>query len=126
MKKTWFAVVFLAALLGLSVASSLHLDRLTEDILSDISLSRLYADGERYTDAESVLLRGLTRWENADLYTGIVLRHDQTEEVQDLFWDIVTALRAEDGEAASGEYEKLRCHLINLRKMEQIRLQSIL
>ena len=125
MKRTVMALLLLALLVICSVVNLYHLDKLTGELIGDVSLARAaWQQGD--TEGALVTLReAIALWESSDGYTHIFIRHDEVNEASDAFFALLGDLTSGETEAAEAICETLLYHLRSIRDMEHVSIHSV-
>jgi len=125
MKKSIFAVGLLVALLLAAFLNIRYMDRFAASLEKGLdSAGELWAE-ERYSDAERAVEKLIGEWRKADGYTHIFIRHSEIDSASDCFYQLLSALKEGEKEAADAAAEQLRYHLESIREMEHITLRSV-
>lgn len=125
MKKEFTALVLLAALLG----AGLYNVHYIEDMVSEISALahesyRSLSDGDIDTSMQK-LEQAIERWEQAEGYTHIFIRHSEIDSTSDAMFNALGCISGESGQEADGAFRGLFYHLDSLVGMERVTLGSI-
>ena len=125
MKRTVMALLLLATLVICSAVNLYHLDRLTGELIGDVSLARAaWQQGD--TEGALVTLReAIALWESSDGYTHIFIRHSEINSTTDAFYGFRSDVGSGDSGSAQGSYWLLKETLLSLMTMEQISLGSV-
>lgn len=125
MKRELCAVLLLAVIFAASIWNIHYFDRMTEDLLSELDRSAAAAESGDCETAAALLTDTLDRWDSLDLYSGITLRHAETDSCTDLFYALLGELYQGNTGKAKGLYQNLQEHLRSLAEMEHPTLKSV-
>lgn len=125
MKREFFAVILLVAVLVLSIWNIHYVDHVTEELLDYIERSVDYADAGDCETAAEILTVALKRWKSLDHYSGVAIRHTETDSCTDLFYELLGELYQENTGTAKGLFQSLAVHLKGIAEMEHLSLESI-
>lgn len=125
MKKELCAAITLSLLIAAAIGNLIHLENLMEKITNHINYSLLYCSLEDYSAAHTETSKAFQVWKNAENYTHIMIRHSDIDSINDIFFDILSALQ--NREKFEGEYllKKLQHRTDSIINMESISLDSI-
>lgn len=124
MKKELAALALLTALFAAALYNVHYLEQLIggiSDLVTESYESLLSGDS---ASAESTLEKAISRWETADGYTHIFIRHSEIDAASDAMFDALGSIRSGDDEAL-GAFRSLFYHLDSMVRIEQISLGSI-
>ncbi len=125
MKREFFAIILLAAVLALSLWNIHYVDQVTEELLDYVECSANYADAGDCETAAEVLTIALNRWKSLGRYSGVAIRHAETDSCTDLFYELLGALYEGNTGTAKGLFQSLAVHLKGIAEMEHLSLESI-
>lgn len=125
MKRELAAVALLLVLLGGSLVSLAHYDRLTDRIEADLRLAMAAAERKDFPGALAAFQRAENAWLEADGFTHIFIRHPEIDGAADAFFDLKEQLLEHNAEGSAAAFEKLLYHLDSIDDMEHPRLGSI-
>ncbi len=125
MKKEFAALALLAALL----AASFYNVRYIENMVSEISALAhesygCLAEGDTVASMQK-LEQAIERWEQAEGYTHIFIRHSEIDGTSDAMFDALGCISGDSGQEADGAFRRLFYHLDSLVGMERVTLGSI-
>ncbi len=126
MKRELAAAVLLLALFIASLFNIRHLHGLTDGLCSLVEASQEACEAGSFEKAEVLLRSAMDDWKAAEGYTHVFIRHSEIDAATDAFCELLGDVRAGDGAAASGAYEKLISHLQSLYTMERVTPGSVL
>lgn len=126
MKKEICASLLLILLIFGAWLNIRHIDRLTDAIAADLSLSQAATQRGDFEAALAALREGLDTWLAERQYTGVFLSHRDLDSVYDTFRELEELLLQADAETAPAVYDKLRYYLEEIVSLERPRLSSIL
>ncbi|MGI6012960.1 MAG: DUF4363 family protein [Oscillospiraceae bacterium] len=125
MKRELCAIILLIAVFSISIWNIHYVDRVTEELLSYLDRSAEYADAGDCETAAEVLTVALNRWKKLDRYSGVAIRHAETDSCTDLFYELLGELYQENTGTAQGMFQSLSSHLKGIAEMEHLTLESI-
>lgn len=125
MKKAIIAGVILTLLFAGAAWNIAHLDRLTGGLEAQLEASRRFCEAGDFACARAELQKAIDTWSGADGYTHIFIRHAEINSTTDAFYDLLSALGAEDAAAAGGAYGKVAAQLKSIDAMEHVTVKSI-
>lgn len=125
MKRELCAVLLLAAIFAASIWNIRYIDRITEELLSDLDRSAAAAETGDCESAAALLTTALEHWNSVDHYSGVALRHAETDSCTDLFYALLGELYQGETGRAKGLYQSLREHLKSIAEMEHPTLKSV-
>lgn len=125
MKKELAAGILLAVLIVVSAWNVVYLDRFVTDLTSTLTRSHAAAENGDWETARSLAEEATKRWNEADGYTHIFIRHPEIDSTADAFYELSQVLLEED-EGYPAAFGKLHYHLASIRGMEYPTLGSIL
>lgn len=124
MKREVLAAALLILTLALLLVNIHALEGLVGELEEHVCRSSAaLARGDREL-AVSELEAAMTRWQSAEGYTHVFVRHSEIDAVSDAFFELNAALRGGD-EADDALYLALLYHLDSIEKMDELRLGSI-
>ena len=98
---------------------------MTDELLDGLAHSAAAAEAGDCETAAERLNAVLAHWKAMDHYTGIVLRHTETDTCTDLFYELLGELQQGCTGRAKGLYESLTEHLQSIAEMEHPTLKSV-
>lgn len=125
MKKELFAILTILLLLIGSVSSLIHLESLVSDLNTHIEYSLLYCSLDDYEAAHTEMGKALQKWNNAEGYTHIFIRHSEVDTTSDVFYDVLSAIHDREKYEAEYQLKKLKYHTESILRMERLTLRSV-
>lgn len=125
MLKEWCAGALLLLILLLAGWNLRHLDGLTEELLLLSSQAAGAAAAEDWTAAASLAAELRTRWDGAEAYTHVFIRHPEIDAVTDAVCTLEGAAQGRDTAAYTGALHIFIAHLTSIRGMERPTFGSI-
>ena len=126
MKKELCAWALLILLILGACLNIRHIDRLTEEIFTDLSLSQSAAERSDFDAALNAFHDALDTWEGEKVYTGILFSHAKLDSVHDAFFSLQELLLQADTDAVPAGFDRLRHCLDDLRDMERLSFEAVL
>lgn len=125
MKKEAAAVALLLVIFSAAIWNNRHLKGLTESLSGQAAV--LYDAVERgsWAEADAAAAALTERWEDAEKYTHVFIRHGEIDAVTNTVCTLRAAVRARDTQAVWASSLQLRTTLSGIRKTERLRLGSI-
>ena len=125
MKKEYFAIFLLAAMLAASIINTDYLHDVTAELTSFIKETADHAAENDWESAETSFEKAMSRWNAIKGYTHIVIKHDKIDAVIEAFYDLLGAIREKDAVGAAVGCKKLNAIIEGIYSMEKIRAGSI-
>jgi len=125
MKKEIFAGIVFLLIFGLTIVNIHVLKNLTSELLELTEESRAYAEKGEWENAINKAKEAEERWNRADPYTHIVVRHSEIDSTTDAFYELLKALYSQEAGNAKGAYMSVSAHLTSIEGMDKITLGSI-
>ncbi|NLL46060.1 MAG: DUF4363 family protein [Clostridiales bacterium] len=125
MKKEIVTGIIFLLIFALTLVNIYVLKNLTDGLLDLIDQSRAYAEKGDWENAISKAKEAEERWNRADPYTHIVIRHSEIDSATDAFYDLLKALYSEEAGNAKGAYMALTAHITSIEGMDKVKLGSI-
>ena len=125
MKKELCAILALILLVAGAAGNLIHLNKLMEQITNHIDYSLLYCSLEDYAAAHTETTKAMQVWQGAENYTHIFIRHSEIDNMNDIFYDTLAAIKNKDRSESESMLEKLQHYTDNLIDMEQLSLGSV-
>lgn len=85
MKRLWFGVILLIALLGIGIGSSIVMNRIHRQISADLSAAETFALNGNWDQAAAFSAKARSGWEQHWHRTATVANHEPMEEIDGLF-----------------------------------------
>lgn len=124
MKRELAAGALLLLLIIGSIWNILYLDRFIEELDAMLNQAEYAAQNGDWDTARSFASLATRRWNAADDYTHIFIRHPEIDSTADAFYELSQLLLQED-EGFEAAFGKLRYHLYSIKGMEHPSLGSI-
>ncbi|HHU05694.1 MAG TPA: DUF4363 family protein [Clostridiales bacterium] len=125
MKKEIITGIIFLLIFALTLVNTHILEKLTSELLDLIEQSRSYAEKGDWENAINKALEAEQRWNKADPYTHIVVRHSEIDSTTDAFYELLKALYSEEIGNAKGAYMAVTAHLVSIQGMDKVTLGSI-
>lgn len=125
MKKEIIAGAVFLLILALTIVNIYVLKDLTSELMELLEESRKYVEKGDWQNAVSKAKEAEERWNKADPYTHIVVRHSEIDSTTDAFYDLLKALYSEEAGNAKGAYMAVSAHITSIEGMDKITLGSI-
>lgn len=125
MKKELCAALALILLIAAAAGNLLHLNNLMEQITEHIDYSLLYCSLEDYAAAHTETSKAYQVWKNAETHTKIMLQQNEIDSVNDIFFDIWTALQNREKHEGENLLRKLQSRTDSILSTEGITLGSV-
>lgn len=125
MKKEIVTGIVFLLIFALTLVNIYVLKDLMDELLDLIEQSRTYAEKNDWENAISKAKEAEERWNRADPYTHIVIRHSEIDSTTDAFYDLLKALYSEEAGNAKGAYMALSAHINSIEGMDKVTLGSI-
>ena len=126
MKKEWFALLLLLAVILGSVLNLRFLRGFTDDLERRVSAAWTAAEAEDWATAEEMAAETMDLWTDSDKYTHVFIRHGEIDAVTDAFCSFMGAIRSRDGSSIYAAQLALISHLSGIYEMERLTPGSIL
>lgn len=125
MKKEILAIGLLIAICALSLINSHCVSDLTEELSTIISEAGEHAESEDWATAEELTHSALDLWHSRENYTHIILRHSDTEAMEDDFYELLEHILNQEHGGTESAVMLVNDHLDSIRNLEKIRLGSV-
>ena len=126
MKKEWFALLLLSAVILGSVLNLRFLRGFTAELEERVAEACTEAEEENWAQAEEKAAEAMTRWTGSDKYTHVFIRHGEIDAVTDGFCTLIGAVRSRDQSAVYAARLALCSRLAGIYEMERLTPGSIL
>ena len=125
MKKAVAAAILLALLFGAAAWNIAHIDSLTGSLTASADEALAHCRAEDYDAAEASLREAIERWDGAENYTHIMIRHAEVDSATDAFYAALEPILTHDADAAESAIECLKAHLQSIGSMEHVSFRSV-
>jgi hypothetical protein len=125
MKKEICAIITLIALCLGAIGNVIHLNTLMAQITNHINYSLKYCCLEDYQAVHTEISKAISVWTNAENYTHVFIRHTEIDKMNDMFFDILSAVKNKERYESEYLLLKLQHHADTIKSMEQLSLGSI-
>jgi hypothetical protein len=125
LKKEIVAAIILTVILTGTLINTWALENMTQELTDLADDAEYCAEAGNWDGAIEKALEAQTKWNNADGYTHIVVRHAEIDSTTDAFYDFMKALYSEEPGNAKGAHMLLIAHLESIAGMEKIKFGSI-
>ena len=125
MKKELAAAALLFLILCASLWNVRHLALLSAELESRSGLILSAAETGSWADAETAANTLLQRWQDAETYVQVFIRHPDIDAVSDALSALVSAVRSRDADACRTAAFSISSRLNSIRKTETPSLGSI-
>ena len=126
MKKEIFTAALFVLLLAAAVFNVHHLREMTDGLSSLVGEAYHDAEAGQWESAEAKAEAALARWDAADVYTHIFVRHSETDSVSEAFYEFLGEIYKRDAAGAHAECLALAARLDSIYSMERIRFGTVL
>ena len=126
MKKEWFALLLLIAIIFGAALNLRFLRSFTEELEQDVADAADAGEREDWETAETIASASMEYWTGADKYTHVFIRHGEIDAVTDGFCSLLGAIRSQDHGSLYSAQIALRSRLLGLYEMERLKPGSIL
>ena len=125
MKREFVAVFIVVAILTLSLINIRYIETKTQALSSDIETAeKLFLKGDN-DGATARIEDSLSIWLDWDSYSHIMLRHSEIDIITDAYFELLSALEAEEG-VTEAAFERLSEQLRSILIKERVTLGSVL
>lgn len=125
MKKELAAAGLLLTILLVSLWNTRHLRLLLDDLQDRTTLSLSAAESGQWETASAASEALALRWENAEAYTQVFIRHPDIEAMSDALTSLCGAVRSQDADAVFTAAMSVSTRLEAIRKSETLSPGSI-
>ena len=125
MKKELAAAALLLLILCVSLWNVRHLSLLTDELGSRTGLALSAAESGNWAAAEAASDTLLRRWQDAETYVQVFIRHPDIDAVSDALVSLAGAVRSRDADACRMAAFSISSRLHSIRKSETPSLGSI-
>ena len=125
MKREFFAVGLLIALLTLSLYNIRYIENKSQTLSSYIEKAEThYLSGDRQGAAEDIEA-SLDLWLGWDSYSHVMLRHSEVDVITESYYELLKELEGDDT-VTKASFGKLKEELSSITTKERINVRSIL
>lgn len=125
MKKELAAAVLLLLILCASLWNIRHLNQLLDELDARSALALSAAEAGSWTEAETSAALLITRWQKAETYAQVFIRHPDIDAVSDALTAFRGAVMSQDVDACRTAALSVSTRLSSIRKAETPSLGSI-
>ena len=126
MKHLWIALGLLAAVLLCSFCSVQVLSRSTEAVSASLSQAQEHAQRGDYAAAAQQVSRAQELWEEAEAPLGVLLHHEETDEIRFQLAALSAAANPQEPEDFLCRCAELLARLEHLKELDRPRYYNIL
>ena len=126
MRSFFLSASLLAAMLLLTLANSRHLERLTGEWIARLDQADLALDAQDWPAAAEASRAAYDQWQANQFYLHITVRHEELDQAQALFLQLLVLCDEEDAPEARLHLADLRSQLQLLAEMERLSIPNIL
>lgn len=126
MKRLWIACAILAALFAAAFYNGVYLTGLTDDLNGLLARAEEKAEREDWDAADALTRLAWQKWRAHDAYCHIILRHNDIDEIQAAFREVLEFLECREGGEYSAANARLMTRLELLSEAERLSLKNIL
>ncbi len=119
MTREKWALLLLLALAAGSCWNIHAANKLCADIETRLCRVEAAARIENWDEAQAAIESAIERWESAEGYTHIFIRHPELDSCTDIFYDTFSTVLKKDSEELYAALEKLRYHIDSIAGMER-------
>ena len=125
MKKELAAAALLLLIFCASLWHLRHLRLLLDELQTRTDLTTAAAEASQWDIAAAASDALLLRWQNAEGYTQVFIRHPDIDAVSDALVSLISAVRSQDADACRTAAFSIQNRLLAIRKAETPTLGSI-
>ena len=125
MKREFLAITLLLVVFSLSIWNIHYVDQITDELLVYVDRSAEYTKAGDCKAAVETLTTALDHWKKLGCYSGVAIRHSETDSCTDLFYRLLGELYQGNTGTAQGLFQSLSVHLKGIAEMEHLTLESI-
>lgn len=125
MKKELAAAVLLFLILSTALWNVHHLGLLLDELETCSGLAMAAAELESWAEAETAVDALMRRWQSAETYAQVFIRHPDIDAVSDALASLQSAVRSQDANACRTAAFTVSTRLGSIRKAETPSLGSI-
>lgn len=126
MKYLVIALVILAAIFAATLANASYISVKTEEITSLLEEADRCAGSGDWSGAEDLTKKAYEEWTSLGNYLRIVLRHDQVDEADRCFSEVLGYIECREDADYCAANDSLVTHLKQMNDMEQLSLSNFL
>ena len=124
MKKEFFAIITIVALVIGSIINIIHLKDLVNTMSHHITNSISAYNQNDYSLAEQELSTAMNVWLESDGYTHVFIRHSEIDAVTDTYYDALTAIQNKES-ASVTLMRKIQYHIQSILSIECVSFKSV-
>lgn len=125
MKRLWIACAILAALFAATLYNGIYLTGLTDDLNGLLAQAEDKAENGNWDAADALTRLAWQKWHANDGYCHITLRHNDIDEIQTTFQEVLEFLECREGGEYSAANARLMTCLELLSEAERLNLKNI-
>ncbi len=126
MRRLTVSLLMLALLAAAGWANSRYLTGLAGEITGLLERAGERGAAEDWAGAENLTRQARARWEAASGYLSLVLRRDETDEVNSRFCEVSALIDGQEGPEYAAANGQLISRLTHVSEMEQLRWRNAL
>ncbi|SMC45488.1 DUF4363 family protein [Papillibacter cinnamivorans] len=126
MKYLMIALALLAAIFASVMANASYISVKTGEITALLEEADRRADSGDWTGAEDLTKKAHEEWTSLGDYLRIVLRHDQVDEADRSFSEVLGFIECQEAAEYCATNDSLVTHLKQMNDMEQLSLSNFL
>ncbi|OQB14560.1 MAG: hypothetical protein BWY15_01071 [Firmicutes bacterium ADurb.Bin193] len=125
MKTAIIVIASFILILTLIVANSLYISSKTEQLTEILSLLDKAVSVERWEESDGLLKTAEEEWESATRIFEVVMRHAETEEVEQSLAYIKKSIMERDKPNTLLELSKIRQRILHIQDADKIKLRNL-
>lgn len=126
MKRIIAAASILLLVFAATLCHSFYISSLTRELTSILEAAEVNAEKNDWAAAETLTQTARERWDSADAYLHILLRHSETDAIYTGFREVYEFIQCQEGGEYSAANARLIAQLELLSEAEQLTLKNIL
>ncbi|MEG0765257.1 MAG: DUF4363 family protein [Pseudoflavonifractor sp.] len=126
MKRLIVALLLLAGIFTATLYNARHLSMLTEHLNAQLAQAEISVSTDQWGDAEELTCRAYHDWQAQSLYLHILLRHNDTDDVNIGFEELRALILQQDAADYAAASARLQMKIALLYEAEQLSLRNVL
>lgn len=126
MKRILIAAAILLFTFAAMLCHSFYISAFTDDLSAILETAEARAEEGDWTSARELTHTAREKWEAKDAYLHILLRHNETDNIDTQFREVAEFIQCEEGGEYSAANARLIAGLDLLSEAEQLTLRNVL
>jgi hypothetical protein len=126
MRRLWWAVALLLALVAASLLNAWQAQTFSDSLTAQLTEAQQLATEGQWAESYAVTQRAYDRWQNRHTYLHIVMRHGDTDQILRAFHQVLQYLELQNLDQYAAANTDLIVQITLLAEMEQASLVNVL